>query len=275
MASGTGDQRLLTRSAKAASAGGILLALVVAALAFPGCGGGSSDATSSAATETASTPNDEASTGSQAAPGATADTPSSKGATGAGGSATRGERPSSGSRHGPSVPVPTGEPEPGITPKQRREATVASMLLESPSLPPSAGGTQALSPRYTCDGRNISPALRWQGVPQGTKELALLVMNLQPVEEKLFFDWAVAGLSPDLDEIEAGQLPRGAVVGRNGFGKAAYGICPKGDETYMFALFALPEKLSPAQGFEPLAFRKAVLDASGNAGILALSYSRG
>jgi phosphatidylethanolamine-binding protein (PEBP) family uncharacterized protein len=150
------------------------------------------------------------------------------------------------------------------------------MVLQSPSSQPPSGGPTALSAEYTCDGKNTSPALRWQGVPQGTAELALFTMNIQPVKGQLFFDWAVAGLSPDLEEIEAGKLPEGAIVGRNSFGKMGYGICPEGNsETYMFALFALPEKLSPKPGFEPLAFRKDALEIAGNAGILALGYSRG
>lgn len=48
-----------------------------------------------------------------------------------------------------------------------------------------------------------------------------------------------------------------------------------GGETYMFTLFALPKRLSPAQGFEPLALRKAVSGIAGNVGLLALSYTRG
>jgi Raf kinase inhibitor-like YbhB/YbcL family protein len=150
------------------------------------------------------------------------------------------------------------------------------MSLESPSSQAVAGGPQALPAEYTCDGKNTSPALSWQGVPPETAELVLFAMNTQPVEGKLFFDWAVAGLSPELEEIEAGKLPKGAVTGRNGFGKTGYGICPEsGAETYMFTLFALPKKLSPGQGFEPLALRKAVAGASGNVGLLALSYARG
>jgi phosphatidylethanolamine-binding protein (PEBP) family uncharacterized protein len=183
--------------------------------------------------------------------------------------------PSSGAKHGPSVPQPTGAPEPGITPEQRRDATVASMTLESPSSRASGGGPQMLPAEYTCDGKNTSPALRWQGTPQGTAELVLFAMNVQPVNEKLFFDWAVAGLDPELEEIEAGKLPKGAVVGRNSFGKAGYGICPEGGETYMFTLFALPKKLSPGQDFDPLALRKAATEASGNVGLVALSYARG
>ena len=263
--------------------------LVVAALALAGCGGGSSDTSSS------STPSSDGSSSGTSAP----DTPSSdssgsstaasgdaSGGPGAplakdvteGGSTTAGggQPPSPGAKHGPSVPQPTGAPEPGITPEQRRDATVASMTLQSPSGQSSSGGPQALPAEYTCDGKSTSPALRWQGVPQGTAELVLFAMNVQPVEGKLFFDWAVAGLSPELEEIEAGKLPKGAVAGRNGFGKAGYEICPEGaGETYVFTLFALPEKLSPSQGFEPMALRKAVAEASGSAGLLALSYTRG
>lgn len=153
---------------------------------------------------------------------------------------------------------------------------MADLSLQSPSSLPSSAGPQALPAEFTCDGKNTSPALSWQGVPEGTAELALFAMNIRPVEGKLFFDWAVAGLSPELEEIKAGELPKGAVVGRNSFGKTGYEICPEGgDETYMLTLFALPKSLSPAQGFEPFAFRKAVLDVSGDVGLLALTYARG
>lgn len=153
---------------------------------------------------------------------------------------------------------------------------MASMSLESPSSRASAGGPQVLPAEYTCHGKGTSPALRWHGVPPGTAELVLFAMNIQPVDGKLFFDWAVAGLSPGLEEIEAGKLPKGAVAGRNSFGKTGYEICPEsGGETYMFTLFALPRKLSPSQGFDPIALRKAAGGSSGNAGLLALSYTPG
>lgn len=266
------------KSAKTASAR-ILLALAVAALALAGCGGGSSDSSTSGTSDASGSSNSSASStaasgGASGEADSGAPAPSAKDVSRGNGSTTPSEQPSP-SKHGPSVPQPKGAPEPGITPEQRRQATVASMTLESPSSQAS-GGPRALPAEYTCDGKNTSPALRWHGVPPGTAELALFAMNIQPVEGKLFFDWAVAGLSPELEEIEAGKLPKGAVVGRNGFGKAGYEICPEGGgETYMFALFALPKRLSPGQGFEPLALRKAVTDVSGNVGLLALSYARG
>lgn len=259
----------------------VLLALTIAALALAGCGG-SSDTSSSDTSSSGTTSSDNSSSGVSGAAGSSNSSgksgtgaPTAKKVTGDG-SATEGEQSSTGAKKGPSVPTPKGAPEPGITPDQRREATVASMTLESPSSQPSAGGPPALPAKYTCDGKNTSPALRWQGVPEGTAELALLAMNVQPVGGKLFFDWAVAGLSPELEEIEAGKPPGSAVVGHNSFGKTGYGICPEGGgETYMFMVLALPQKLSPAQGFDPLTFRKAALEISGNAGLLALSYRRG
>jgi phosphatidylethanolamine-binding protein (PEBP) family uncharacterized protein len=271
----------MTKPAATASAR-ISLALAVAALALAGCGGGSSGdsnsaGSSSSASSTPSPQSDASAAGSGTSGGADSKTPSTKDATGgsspAGGG---GQQPSSGAKQGSSVPQPVGAPEPGITPEQRREATVASITLQSPSSQSSGGGPPALPVEFTCDGKNTSPALSWQGVPEGTAELVLFAMNTQPVAGKLFFDWAVAGLSPDLEEIEAGKLPKGAVVGRNSFGKTGYEICPEGSgESYVFLLFALPKKLSPGQGFEPLALRKSVSEISSNAGLMALSYTRG
>jgi phosphatidylethanolamine-binding protein (PEBP) family uncharacterized protein len=266
----------VVKSATTASAR-VFLALAVAALALAGCGGGSSDTSSSGTSDSQSsgTSSSDTAASNGATGGAGAGSAPAKNVTGAG-SAAGGEQPSPGGKQGPAIAQPKGAPEPGITPQQRREATVASMSLQSPSSQVSSGGPQALPALYTCDGKSTSPALRWQGVPQGTAELALFVMNIQPVGGELFFDWAVAGLSPELEEIEAGKLPKGAVVGRNSFGKTGYEICPEGGgETYMFALFALPKRLSPTEGFEPLALRKAAAGVSGNAGLLALSYARG
>jgi phosphatidylethanolamine-binding protein (PEBP) family uncharacterized protein len=280
------DQRLLARLAKRTSAG-VILALVFAALVLGGCGGGSSDSTSSTATAADAPPssgsgsssNPNAKSAANAADNAKGSTKSEAGADPSGGGSSSGSQGQGGSeanKGASKVQIPEGAPEPGITPKQREEATVASMLLESPSSSPSASGPPSLPATYTCDGKGTSPALRWSGVPQDTQELVLLAMNIQPINGKIFFDWAVAGLAPDLTEIQEGKLPRGAIVGLNSFGQSGYKVCPSnGAEIYMFAVYALPRKLSPASGFDPSSLRKEVLDASGNVGLLALSYVRG
>ena len=100
------------------------------------------------------------------------------------------------------------------------------------------------------------------------------MLGLEPVNEALFFNWAVAGLEPGLEGIEAGKLPKGATVGKNSFGKNGYSVCPPAGkpETFIFALYALPQPLSPQRGFDPAALRQQILGLSGNVGLMAASY---
>ena len=150
------------------------------------------------------------------------------------------------------------------------------MSLQSPAIVAAAGHPGSLAATYTCDGKNSWPKLQWAGVPDGTAELILYAMSVQPVDEQLFVDWAVAGLDPGLEGIEAGKLPKGAVEGTNGFGKRGYSLCPAGaGEIYMFAIYALPQELSPPKGFDARELRHEILAVSGNVGLLPAVYARG
>jgi phosphatidylethanolamine-binding protein (PEBP) family uncharacterized protein len=181
-----------------------------------------------------------------------------------------------GAKHGKRIAQPKGAREQAPTPAQIAHATVADMTLESPAIVASGESPGAIPATYTCDGKDSWPQLHWGGVPPGTAELAVFVMNVQPVQEQLFVDWAVAGLDPGFEGIEAGRLPKGAVVGTNGFGKAGYSICPSGaGEIYMFAVYALPSRLSPPKGFDARELRGEVLGISGNVGLLPATYARG
>jgi phosphatidylethanolamine-binding protein (PEBP) family uncharacterized protein len=155
---------------------------------------------------------------------------------------------------------------------------VVNIALESPGLgTTSTGGVAELPATYTCDGKDTWPDLAWRGVPADTAELALFAMSLKPVEGELVFDWTVAGLDPGLTGIPAGRLPKGAIVGRNSFGKLGYTICPPegSSETYIFALYALPKHVTVQRGFDPIALRKEVVQMSGNGGVMAVGYQRG
>jgi phosphatidylethanolamine-binding protein (PEBP) family uncharacterized protein len=285
----TGDKRLLIAPAKTTSARA-LLALVAAALLLAGCGGGSSGDGSTVAggsSSSGSQPSEGTSAsaspqGQSAGEGAEQGGSSAEAGAGAGsgpsGSAAGGQGAASGTgaKHGPRIAAPKGPKEQTASPKEVQEATVADMSLQSPAILASAGHLGRLDATYTCDGKDSWPQLKWGGVPAGSAELALFAMNLQPVNEKIFFDWALAGIDPGLTEIQAGKLPKGVIVGTNGFGRVGYSLCPQGaGETYMFALYALPTSLSPQRGFDPLELRKRVLDASGNAGLLPAVYERG
>jgi phosphatidylethanolamine-binding protein (PEBP) family uncharacterized protein len=134
-----------------------------------------------------------------------------------------------------------------------------------------------LPKRNTCDGANEWLPFAWSGVPKGITELALFIVNFKPVNEAVFVDWAVAGLSPTSKGIPASTLPAGAIAGRNSFGQIGYSICPpKGtSETYIARLVALSHPLHPRYGFDAKALyleaaRAAKAVGLGGAG----SYSR-
>lgn len=278
MAQRTGAERFLAPIAKSASAG-VLLALALAALALAGCGGGSSEASdgsTAAATKSASA---SAGEGGGEAGGGSAER--AKGP-GEGTDQRQGETPGGeaasssggGAKQGPPIAPPKGPRERAPSAAEVANATVADMKLESPAIIASEGNPGSLSPTYTCDGKDSWPTLRWSGVPAGTAELALYVMNVQPLAGKLFVDWAVTGLDPSLSGIEAGRLPKGAVVGTNGFGKRGYSLCPEGrGEIYMFALYALPRRLGLAPGFDAREARQQVLAVSGDVGLLPALYA--
>lgn len=100
--------------------------------------------------------------------------------------------------------------------------------------------------KHTCDGANVSPALRWSGVPKGAKSLALIVHDPDaPIGD--FTHWLVYGLSPTTGELPEGvaTTPEVSGIGKQGtndFRKVGYGgPCPPpgSDHRYFFDLYAL------------------------------------
>lgn len=250
--------------------------LIAALLALPGCGGGGSG-------NEASAPSSQSGTGQSAATGQEGESQAQggggqgEGAQGQGAPGSSGSSGEGAGKQGPHITPPKGPREPEPTQSQRAQATVADILLSSPAVS-TIDGEPRLSFIYTCEGDDRWPELHWKGVPPESKELVLFAMNIQPVNEKLFFGWAVAGIDPSLEKIEVTGLPKGAVVGQNSYGKVGYSICPpkgKEGETFVFALYALPKALSPSKGFDPRALREEVLAQSGNVGLMAASYERG
>lgn len=276
MAPRTGADGLLrTQLSKATSTRFILVLVAALAIFCGGCGGGSDSASTDSSSSTATT----ASTGQVGEGQGSAKADDSPKASGeksgdSTSSSSQGKQANSSTgKQGPHIRQPKGPQESAPTPEQRAQATVASMTLSSPALQPGPESVSILPATYTCDGTDTWPTLRWSGIPAGTAELALLVLNVEPVNEALFFDWAVAGLEPTLTGLDSGKLPKGAIVGKNSFGKTGYSICPpQGHETYVFALYALPSSIPAQKGFDPKALRERILELSGNSGLLAVGY---
>jgi phosphatidylethanolamine-binding protein (PEBP) family uncharacterized protein len=64
-------------------------------------------------------------------------------------------------------------------------------------------------------------------------------------------DWAVTGISPSLQRIQAGKLPSGAIVGKNSSGKVGYSLCPPPGALVTMGVYAFPHKLGLKPGFDP------------------------
>jgi phosphatidylethanolamine-binding protein (PEBP) family uncharacterized protein len=171
---------------------------------------------------------------------------------GCGGSSTRSSPALATSTSAPTAPTTT--PTATTTspsPPPPKPASGRSKQIEG-SIPGLLPGFE-IPTRYTCYGQDVSLPVQWSGIPRGTVELLMFVINLRPVHEKLVFDWAVASLSPNLHGVSAGTLPPGAVVGRNSSGKVGFSICPtKGtaEEHYIVRLVALRHRLAAKPGFD-------------------------
>jgi len=128
------------------------------------------------------------------------------------------------------------------------EATVEPFSLVAPWLD---GGD--IDPRHTCDGSNVSPALSWGAVPDGTVEIAISLVDDSAVSNgEPFVHWVIGGLEPTEIAVVEGDVPPTAVQALNFFGEVGYGgPCPPvGDDAHLYRLtaYALNQRLELADG---------------------------
>jgi Raf kinase inhibitor-like YbhB/YbcL family protein len=105
---------------------------------------------------------------------------------------------------------------------------------------------QPIPKKYTCEGQDLSPGLKWGDVPAGTKSLALLVDD-PDAPNGTWSHWVVVGIPPETREIpEGGPLPWGSREGTNDFKRTGWGgPCPPPGHAhrYYFRLYALDTTL--------------------------------
>lgn len=110
---------------------------------------------------------------------------------------------------------------------------------------------ERLPDEVTCRGKGRPPVLTWQGVPDGTAEIALTCVD-PDAPGGTFVHWLIWGLDPVAGGIPEDAQSRGAREGENGFGKVGYGppCPPRGDEPhrYVFRLYALADALAVTPG---------------------------
>jgi Raf kinase inhibitor-like YbhB/YbcL family protein len=111
--------------------------------------------------------------------------------------------------------------------------------------------------RHTGDGEDIAPALRWSGVPEGTRSFAVVVHDPDAPLVDGFTHWVAYNISGDDDGLPEGG--EGSTAGVNSFGSESYnGPAPPpghGPHHYYFWVYALDEDL----GLEPGLDRRTLL----------------
>ena len=108
-----------------------------------------------------------------------------------------------------------------------------------------------IPPKYTCDGADLSPPLRWSDPPTKTKGFALIADDPDaPVGT--WVHWVIYGLAATLRELPEGvptqdTVPGIGTQGVNDFRKVGYGgpCPPRGPaHRYFFKLYALDIELT-------------------------------
>jgi len=111
---------------------------------------------------------------------------------------------------------------------------LGSLTLRSPAF----GDLEPIPPPYTCEGKDISPPLSWEGAPNGVKSFALVLeRNTEGRIHWLVYDISPLTVSLPQDLPKLPNLPL-CKQGKNSMGRVGYtGPCEK--DTYTFRLFAL------------------------------------
>jgi Raf kinase inhibitor-like YbhB/YbcL family protein len=137
------------------------------------------------------------------------------------------------------------------------------------------GGT--IPDRYTQDGEALFPPLEWEGVPEGTKSLALIIEDADAPFPRPLVHAVLHSIPPGLSGIQEGGLalkqtrasPLGFKVGRNSMARLGW-MAPSpvpghGPHRYAFQLFAadvVPHFANPPGRGQLLRFLKGNLLAA-------------
>jgi Raf kinase inhibitor-like YbhB/YbcL family protein len=118
------------------------------------------------------------------------------------------------------------------------------MALEVTS--PAFADGESIPARYTCQGDDVSPALRWSNVPGEAKSLALICDD-PDAPAGTWVHWVIYDIPPSSSGLTEGVppseiTPEGAKQGINDFRRTGYGgpCPPRGTpHRYFFKLYAL------------------------------------
>jgi Raf kinase inhibitor-like YbhB/YbcL family protein len=112
--------------------------------------------------------------------------------------------------------------------------------------------------KYTCDAQNISFPLAFHNPPAKTQSYVLIVDDIDTPQAS-YVHWLMWNIPVNEKQIATGEVPTGAILGKNGFGQNSYGgPCPSsGIHRYVIRLYAIDTYLELPMGSQ----KQSVIDA--------------
>jgi Raf kinase inhibitor-like YbhB/YbcL family protein len=125
------------------------------------------------------------------------------------------------------------------------------LIISSPEFK----NNETIPSKFAGEGEDISPALEWANIPQGTRAIAML-MDDPDAPSGLFTHWIIFNIPPDSKGLQEGipnipELPDGSLQGENTRGSIGYygPFPPSGPRhRYQFTLYALDRELNAKAG---------------------------
>src|SRR3989338_9058695 len=117
---------------------------------------------------------------------------------------------------------------------------------------------QGIPEKYTCQGQDINPPLKIEGIPDGTKSLTLIVDD-PDAPFKTWVHWVVF----DIPAAPVVEIPEDSIAGKQGsndFGRNDYGgpCPPSGTHRYFHKAYALDKILNVPEGISKKDLEKAI-----------------
>jgi Raf kinase inhibitor-like YbhB/YbcL family protein len=152
------------------------------------------------------------------------------------------------------------------------------MKLESPAFSEGA----PIPKRFSCEGSDLSPALRWEAVPPSTKSFALTCED-PDAPGGTWVHWVIYGIPATATGLTEGvaptpQMPDGTMQGQNSWGRIGYrGPCPPPGKPhrYVFKLMAMGNTKPLAPGMTMEALEKAMTPRALAVATTMGTYARG
>jgi Raf kinase inhibitor-like YbhB/YbcL family protein len=131
----------------------------------------------------------------------------------------------------------------------RKETNTSTMRLTSPNL----RHGQRIPTDHAQDGTNLSPELKWSGIPEGTLTLAVICEDPDVAAQVPYVHWLLANVDRGTGLPRGSKEIKGATHGMNGLRRLGYdGPAPPvggGEHRYYFRLYALDSRLPLRDAF--------------------------